>query len=123
MKIESISTVPVNPVRIGNTGLGSEAIAQASTDRDREITEPRKTLQKEKPSAEEVKKDLDAINTQLKLMNRSIQFSIDEGSHDVVVRLIDKESGEVIKQLPPESILRLRERMAEMSGLMVEEQL
>jgi flagellar protein FlaG len=122
MKIENIITLPADPVRVGSTGVESEAIAQTSTSRNSENTKPRKTLQKENRSADEVRKDLDIINTQLQNMNRSIQFSIDESSHDIVVRVVDKESGKLIRQLPPESLLRLREHMAEISGLIIEEE-
>lgn len=121
MKVEGITTVPVDPVRVKGTGVGSVAIAQESTGRNREIEQPRRILQKDTRSAEEVQKDLDVINSQLRSMNRSIQFSIDKGTHDIIVKVVDKESGEVIRQLPPESIIKLRERMADIAGLIVEE--
>ena len=121
MKIEDIRTQPVTPVRVENAGLESDAIARTSISRASDTTEPRKTFQKEKRSADEIRKDLDAINAQLKIMNRSIQFSIDESSHDIVVRVVDKESGELIRQVPPESLLRLREQLTEISGMIVEE--
>ena len=121
MKIESISTVPVDSFRMERAGVGSETIAQASTVRNREVARAQKTLQKETRSAEEIHKDLDAINVQLSILNRSIQFSIDDSTDDIVVSVVDKESGKVIRQLPPESILRLREHMKEISGLIFEE--
>ncbi|OQC24905.1 MAG: flagellar protein FlaG [Deltaproteobacteria bacterium ADurb.Bin072] len=62
------------------------------------------------------------MNTQLNIMNRSIQFSIDESSRDIVVRVVDKDTGEVIREVPPESIQKLREKMAELTGLLVEEE-
>lgn len=122
MRIESITSVPGDSVKIERTGVKSAAIAQASISRDREVPQPRKTFKNETRSAEELKKDLEAINNQLKSMNRSIQFSIDESTHDIVVQVVDKENGEVIRELPPESVIRLREHMAEISGLLVEEE-
>lgn len=122
MRIESITSVPGDSVKIERTGVKSAAIAQASIIREREVPQPRKTFKNETRSAEELKKDLEAINNQLKSMNRSIQFSIDESTHDIVVQVVDKENGEVIRELPPESLVRLREHMAEISGLLVEEE-
>jgi flagellar protein FlaG len=103
-----------------STGVGSVANAQASTNRDRAVQLPHKSLQKETRSAEQIHKDLDVINEQLKSLNTSIQFSIDDKSDEVVVRIVDKESGEVIRQIPPESIVRLRDSLKDMSGLIVE---
>lgn len=122
MKIESTSSIQIDPVRIERIGVELKAITQTSTSQKREVTQPHNVLQKETRSAEEIRKDLDVINNQLKIMNRSIQFSVDDDTHDIVVSLVDKESGKVIRQLPPESVLRLREHMAEVSGLIVEEE-
>lgn len=121
MKVERTNTIPVDTFRMESAGVESVAIAQASIGSDKEVDQPRKALQKEERTAEEIMKDLDAVNTQLRIMNRSIQFSIDERSHDIVVRVVDRESGEVIREVPPESLMKLRERMAEISGLLVEE--
>ena len=123
MKIESTSTVSVDPVRIENTGVVSVAISQASTNRDNGVEHPRKVLQKETRSAEEIHKDLEMINEQLKSSNSSIQFSVDDKSNDVIVRIVDRDSGEVIRQIPPESIVRLRDSMKDMSGLFVEKKI
>jgi flagellar protein FlaG len=117
MKIESISTVPVDPVRIENAGVGSVAIAQASTARGREVERPHKTVQKETRSAEEIQKDVSVINDQLKALNRAVQFSIDEKTKTIIARIVDTETGEVIRQIPPENIVRLRDN--DMTGLIV----
>jgi len=122
MKIESTSSIQIDPVRIERIGVELKAITQTSTSQKREVIQPHNVLQKETRSAEEIRKDLDVINNQLKIMNRSIQFSVDDDTHDIVVSLVDKESGKVIRQLPPESVLRLREHMADVSGLIVEEE-
>jgi flagellar protein FlaG len=123
MKIESTSTVSVDPVRIESTGVVSVAISQASTNRDNGVEQPRKVLQKETRSAEEIHKDLEMINEQLKSSNSSIQFSVDDKSNDVIVRIVDRDSGEVIRQIPPESIVRLRDSMKDMSGLFIEKKI
>ena len=62
------------------------------------------------------------MNDQLKSMNRSIRFSIDENTNDIVVRVVDENTGDVIMEIPPEEVLKLRERLSEMSGLLVEKQ-
>lgn len=123
MKIESASTVPVDPFRIESTGVGSVAISQASTNRGNTVEQSRKVLQKETRSAEEIQKDLEMINEQLKSSNSSIQFSIDDKSNEIIVRIVDRDTGEVIRQIPPESIVRLRDSMRDMSGLFVEKKI
>ncbi len=120
MKIEGISTIPVDPIRMDGSGGGSPAIAQASANRDTGAVLAQKSLQKEMPSAEEIQQELDVINAQLETMNRSLQFSIDEELKDVVVRIVDTKTGEIIRQIPPDEVLRLREHFKELVGLILE---
>lgn len=122
MKTASMSALPVDPGRWQNAGIGSVAITQASAGKEHNVSLPHKVLQKDSRLSEEIQKILDEMNTQLNIMNRSIQFSIDESSHDIVVRVVDKDTGEVIREVPPESIQKLREKMAELTGLLVEEE-
>jgi len=122
MKIESTATIPVDPVRIEMYSAGSAATALASPSKNKETPQPQKPLQEESRSADEIQQDIETINDQLSAMNRSIRFSIDDKSKDVVVKVVDKNTGDVIMQIPPEEVLKLRERLNEMSGLLMEKQ-
>jgi flagellar protein FlaG len=121
MKIESASTAAFDPVRLEKTGVGAVAISQAATRRGNAVElSPQKDLQKKTRSTEDIKKDLDAVNKKLDEANSSLQFSVDDKSQELVVRIVDRDSGKVIRQIPPESIVRLRESMKEMAGLLIE---
>ena len=132
MKIENINIRTVDPARVFSAREGPAATAQALSSGEKEVLLSRRAVENEKRgaeriknekrSAEEIKKDLSEINARLENMNRSIRFSVDDSSHDIVVKVVDKESGEVIRELPPESVIRLRERMAEVSGLILEDE-
>ena len=119
MEIESVSIVPNDSVRMVGAGLGSSAIAPASQDTSGD--QAQKVLQKAKPSAEEIKQDLDVINNQLRSMNSSIQFTVDGKTDDIVVKVVDDDTGKVIRQIPPDDVLSIREHLKEMSGLLVKE--
>lgn len=120
MKIENIQTLPVRPVEYTAADRGTVADTQAKNDADTVSVATSKALQKDARSAEEVRQDVQAINEQLAILNQSLQFSVEAESRDVVVKIVDKESGEVIKQIPPEEIVNLRKRLREMSSLFVE---
>jgi flagellar protein FlaG len=49
----------------------------------------------------------DFVETQ----NRSLRFSIDEASQRSVVKVTDAESGDVIRQIPSDEVLKLAERI------------
>jgi flagellar protein FlaG len=50
----------------------------------------------------------------------SVRFEIDEATQDLVINLIDQESGEVIRQVPSEEILGTRKFLADLRGNILE---
>ena len=50
----------------------------------------------------------------------SIRFEKDRATEMMVVRLVDQETGEVKRQIPPEEILQLNERLDEWRGNIVD---
>ena len=72
-----------------------------------------------KVSVEEAKQAVTEVNDILKSLNHHLQFSIDDKTNTVIVKLIDGETGEVIRQIPPEEIVRLRAYYRDQQGLLV----
>ncbi|WP_192827003.1 flagellar protein FlaG [Stutzerimonas stutzeri] len=72
-----------------------------------------------KPSADMT--DLvERFRSQVQSIQRDLNFSVDDSTGDVVVQVIDGDSGKVVRQIPSEEILRLTERLDEMRSLMFE---
>ncbi len=59
----------------------------------------------------ELEKKLTMLNTQLKI-------SIDKDTDMVVVKVIDKETKKVIRQIPPEYVLKIAKYLDEIAGLL-----
>jgi flagellar protein FlaG len=72
-----------------------------------------------KVGVDETKQAVTEVNAILKSMNHHLQFSIDDRTNTVIVKLIDGETGEVIRQIPPEEIVRLRAYYRDQQGLLV----
>lgn len=49
------------------------------------------------------------------------EFSIHEKTKEIMVKVIDSETQEVIREIPPEKILDLVAKMWEMAGILVDE--
>tara|TARA_B110000211_G_scaffold184975_1_gene209815 strand:- start:625 stop:1047 length:423 start_codon:yes stop_codon:yes gene_type:complete len=54
-------------------------------------------------------------------MNRSLQFKVDEDSGRDVIKVLDKTSGEVIKQYPSEEVLSLVSKLSESAGILIDQ--
>jgi len=63
---------------------------------------------------------VEKFRSQMQHIQRDLSFSVDDSTGDVVVRVIDGESGKVVRQIPSEEILRLTERLDEMRSLLFE---
>jgi len=123
MRVESIGMLPVDPAWIERSKAGSAATAPALAGKStKETHQPQILLQNDSHTADDIQRDIEKMNDQLESMNRSIRFSVDVQTKDLVVKVVDKETGDVVMQIPPEEVLKLRERLSEMSGLLMVKQ-
>ena len=51
------------------------------------------------------------------------EFSYHEKTHRVSIKVLDKETNEVIREIPPEKSLEMLQKMWEMAGILVDEKL
>lgn len=85
-------------------------------------TESGKALsqQEGKPSREQTIQYVREIQARFDKMGTNLQFSIDNSSEDVVVKITAKDSGELIRQFPSEAILQLRNQLNDLVGTLFE---
>lgn len=59
------------------------------------------------PSPEQLKGAIEIINTVIRQSNNSLEFSLDDETSKPVVKLVDTETGELIRQYPSEETLAI----------------
>ncbi|SDN37799.1 flagellar protein FlaG [Vreelandella arcis] len=69
------------------------------------------------PTAGELVEPIQRINDVMR--ERGIEFDISEDSSRVITRVIDRDSGDVIRQIPAEEVLRIAEQLQDMRGQFV----
>lgn len=69
-------------------------------------------------SREEVEAAVASIQDFVQSVRRNLNFSLEEGSGRVVVKVTDAGSGEVIRQIPSEEALQLAENLSEVRSLL-----
>ncbi len=69
---------------------------------------------------EQIEDAVASIQEFVQSVQRSINFSLEDGSGRVVVKVTDAESGSVIRQIPSEEALRLAENLSEVRSLLFE---
>lgn len=66
-----------------------------------------------KPKGANLGNAVESINTYVQSIHRDLQFSIDEELEQTVVKVVDGESGELIRQIPEEVFLELARKLKE----------
>lgn len=75
--------------------------------------------QRREVSNEQIKKTIADMNK--KMQNTSCQYGIHEGTGRVTIKIVDKETKDVIKEFPAEETLELIAKAWELAGIMVDE--
>jgi flagellar protein FlaG len=82
------------------------------------------TTEPKKEKAPEVKAHVisaTASDLERLVFNRKLQFVVDHNSHEVIVKVIDKDTDKVIKVLPPEELQRMHSNLRESIGFLFDE--
>ena len=58
----------------------------------------------------EIQVDLNSLD------NHKVSYMVNQEKDELVIRIVDKESGEVVRQIPGEEFLRLTSRIAEFNN-------
>ena len=73
-------------------------------------------------SREDLEKAVGEIRDFVQSSQRQLDFSIDDSTGQVVVKVIATQSGQVIRQLPSELALKLAQSLSEASSLLFDDQ-
>ena len=58
------------------------------------------------------------LNVKMEVRDKSLNFSVDEVSNRVMVTVTDKVSGEVVRQVPSEAILKVAHNIEALKGVL-----
>lgn len=56
-------------------------------------------------------------------INTSFRFSIHEGTNEIMVKVLDKDTGELVREIPSEKVLDMVASLWELSGIFVDERM
>jgi flagellar protein FlaG len=70
---------------------------------------------------EELRQTIDKLNHTVNLYNKQIAFEFHDDAKVLMARVINKETKEVITQLPPEELLDLVAKIKELVGALIDQ--
>lgn len=112
MEIQNAIDLGQAPQPEFRSGVGARSAAPQATAEQKQA----------QPTPQQLEKALQTINQRL-ANTTSLEFSIDQDTRIAVVKVIDKDSGELIRQIPPDATLAIAESVSEFQkGLLLRQE-
>ncbi|MCG6966522.1 MAG: flagellar protein FlaG [Chromatiaceae bacterium] len=80
-----------------------------------------KSVRETGKQAESLDSMVSDLNSLVRELHRELRFSIDQDSGDTVIKVVDRETEEVVRQIPSEELMRLRKRLQEAAGVIFQD--
>lgn len=137
MDIESVSnvnsnysaaeTVKVINAPVENTRVASESVEKVAVEAARTVTaatanengEPGKEKKEHKPSEATISDAVSSANRRME--HTRCEYSYHKETNRVSIKVLDADTDEVIREIPPEKSLDMLQKMWEMAGILVDE--
>jgi flagellar protein FlaG len=82
---------------------------------------PAKSASPPKTAPGELQKALDTLKQAVSTKSSVLQFSLDESSGQTIARVVDSETGELIRQMPSKELLEIAHAIDKMQGILLKQ--
>ena len=70
------------------------------------------------PRPEQVQQAVEQIQRVVSLVAQNLQFTVDKGTGKTIIRVVDSQTKEVIRQIPTEEVISIARALDQMQGLL-----
>ena len=72
-------------------------------------------------SKDQVSAAVNSVKTYIEPINNALEFSLNDDTDQIVVKIVDRETKEVIRQMPSEEMIALAKALDSLKGLFVKQ--
>lgn len=120
--VVNLNTVVSTGQGFSPAGGDNIAVVRTAANSSAPVAQPAAQSPVPAPSAAEVREAADKINKVLQsLVSSNLQFSVDQDSGQTIVRVVDVETKDVIRQIPNEEALAIAKSLGKFQGLLIEQ--
>ncbi len=110
----------VAPNTIDSSAAGGSVIAVLETrpasEQSQVTTEQPSTEQKKTLNTQSLSAAVEQLNDLVQSLRRELQFSVSENSGRTIITVINKETEEIVRQIPPDEVLQILEHLQDLDG-------
>ena len=126
MRITGMDAAAVVPGRLSGlqgTSNGESQVTQKIKTGDNNMPQPGNTGETRNIPVNEgaVADAVDKMNKMFEGTNRKFEFTVHDKINSIMIRIIDSETGQIIREVPPKKILDMVANLMELAGLLVDE--
>ncbi len=98
--------------------VAESAVVRQDLPADLDPVAPARDAQASKTSDAFIEKRVETLNSHMQAIRRDLHFSVDDESGKTVIRVIDRETKETIRTIPPEEISVMAHNLERFSGIL-----
>lgn len=111
MEIKALNMADISPqISVSNQSSSQRAAFQNSAPK----TQNGEQNNEQTPSLSELTKEL---NQQIDTLNTNVKFEFNEQIGELYISVVEKDTGNVIRQIPSEEAMKLREHLKNLVGM------
>lgn len=88
--------------------------------REKVLAREQRVVEWDKSHMEELKEAVEKINRAAETFDVGLRFRIHEETERIMVQVIDRETNEIIREIPPEKILNLVAQIQNLIGIFID---
>ncbi len=117
MATDITTDIPVRGVR----GTDSPApVGKKRGEPERPVVAEKAPEPQPAPDARELERIASEVQIRLKQLNTELRFEVEDRVEDLVVKIVDPDTNEIIRQIPSEEMLAIRDRLDELVGFLLD---
>jgi flagellar protein FlaG len=99
-----------------------QAVTTNNTIKVASAAEPAAAAPVAEPSPAVLNKAIENINNSMRALSQGLEFSIDDDSKRLIVKVVDQQTKEVIRQMPSAEALEIAKALDRVQGLLIRQQ-
>lgn len=123
--VDPVNTSAVLYKPIVEKGNNSVPVKNYETPLSNTDTKIQSETEKENKSVNkgDIEKVADQLNSKIEHANKGLKFFVHEATGQMAVKIIDKDTNEVIKEIPAKELLDLQAKIEDMVGILIDKEI
>ncbi len=104
-----------------DTSTESRKVDKQAETAGKSVTAGKSSAAESDPGKEKIKRIADAMDSYVQSIQRDLNIQVHEETGKIMVKVVSRDTGEVIREIPPKELLDLAAKMDEMTGTLFNE--